>query len=76
MKYLCAPQNGGLCKCTIVNFTVGAFICHFFFPTVLVIQKAYRQNVSGFNFGEQRWRARVGIASSNFEKNGSYELVW
>ena len=72
MKYLCVPQNGVLCKCTIVNFTVGAFIRHFFFPTVLVIQKAYRQNVSGFNFEEQRWRARVDIASSNFEKNGSY----
>ena len=39
MKYLCTPQNACLCRYAIVNFTVGAFICQFFFPTVLVIQK-------------------------------------
>ena len=72
MKYLCTPQNACLCRYAIVNFTVGAFICQFFFPTVLVIQKAYRQKASGFNFEEQQWRARIDIASSNFEENGSY----
>ena len=55
----------------MVSFTVSAFICHFF-PTVLVIQKAYRQNASGFHFEEQQWQARIDIASSNFEENGSY----
>ena len=43
-----------------------------FFPTVLAIQKAYRQNKSGFHFEEQKWQARIDIASSNFEENGSY----
>ena len=32
MKYLCIPQNARLCRCVIVNFTVTAFICPFFFP--------------------------------------------
>ena len=59
----------------MVSFTVSAFICHFF-PTVLVIQKAYRQNASGFHFEEQQWPARIDIASSNFVENGSYELLW
>ena len=68
MKYLCTPQNACLCRCAIANFTAGAFICHFFFPTVLVIQKAYQ----GFDFEEQQWRARIDIASSNFEENGLY----
>ena len=72
MKYLCKPQNARLCRCVIVNFTVTAFICLFFFPTVLVIQKAYHKNASGFNFEEQQWRARIDIPSSNFEENGSY----
>ena len=44
----------------------------FFFPTVLAIQKAYRQNARGFHFEEQQWQARINIASSNFEENGSY----
>ena len=70
MKYLCTPQNACLCRCAIANFTVGAFICHFFSPTVLVIQKAYHLNASGFDFEEQQWRARIDIASSNFEENG------
>ena len=43
-----------------------------FFPTVLVIQKAYRQNTSGFHFEEKGWRTRIDIASSNFKENGSY----
>ena len=30
MKYLCTAQNACLCRCVIVNFTVGAFICNFF----------------------------------------------
>ena len=68
MKYLCAPQNT---YCVDV-LHVSAFICHFFFLTVLVIQKAYRQNATGFHFEEQQWQARIGIASSNFEENGSY----
>ena len=72
MKYLCTPQNACLCRCAIANFTVGAFICLFFSPTVLVIQKAYHLNASGFDFEEQQWRARIDIASSNFEENGSY----
>ena len=76
MKYLCTPQNGRLCRSVIVNFTVTAFICLFFFPTVLVIQKAYRKNASGFHFEEQQWRARIDIPSSNFEENGSYQLLW
>ncbi|CAH3157575.1 unnamed protein product [Pocillopora meandrina] len=38
---------------------------------VLVIQKAYRKNASGFHFEEQQWRARIDIPSSNFEENGS-----
>ena len=42
-----------------------------FFPTVLVIQKAYRQNASGLLFEEQQWQARIDIVSSNFEENGS-----
>ena len=71
MKYLCTPQNAFSSRCAIANFTVGAFICHFF-PTVLVIQKAYRQNASGLLFEEQQWQARIDIASSNFEENGSY----
>ena len=75
MKYLCTPQNAFLSRCAIENFTVGAFICHFF-PTVLVIQKAYRQNASGLLFEEQQWQARIDIASSNFEENGSYQLLW
>ena len=75
MKYLCTPQNACLCRCAIVNFTVGAFICHFF-STVLAIQKAYRQNAGGVHFEEQQWRARIDIASSNFDENGSYWLFW
>ena len=71
MKYLCIPQNACLCRCAFANFTVGAFISHFFL-TVLVIQKAYRQNASGLLFEEQQWQARIDIASSNFEENGSY----
>ena len=31
MKYLCKPQNARLCRRVIVNFTVTAFICLFFF---------------------------------------------
>ena len=62
--------------CAIVNFTVSAFMCTslslLFFPTVLVIQKAYRQNTSGFHFEEKGWRTRIDIASSNFKENGSY----
>ena len=69
MKYLCTAQNTCLCRCAIVNFTVGAFICHFF-STVLAIQKAYRHNAGGVYFEEQQWRARIDIASSNFEENG------
>ena len=71
MKYLCAPQNTCLCRCALVNFIVSAFICHFC-PTVLAIQKAYRQNKSGFHFEEQQWQARIDIAASDFEENGSY----
>ena len=44
----------------------------FFFPTVLVIQKAHRQNASDFNLEEQPWQARIYIASSNFEEDGSF----
>ena len=76
MKYLCTPQNAFLSRCAIANFTVGAFICLFFSPTVLVIQKAYRKNASGFHFEEQQWRARIDIPSSNFEENGLYQLLW
>ena len=43
----------------------------FLFPTVLVIQKAYHQNASGFHFEEQQWPAKIDIASSNFVENGS-----
>ena len=42
------------------------------FPTVLVIQKAYRLNASDFSFEVQQWHTRINIASSNFEENGSY----
>ena len=44
----------------------------FFSPTVLVIQKANRQNASDFNLEEQPWQARIHIASSNFEEDGSF----
>ena len=44
----------------------------FFFPTVLVIQKAHPQNASDFNLEEQPWQARIHIASSNFEEDGSF----
>ncbi|RMX55995.1 hypothetical protein pdam_00016397 [Pocillopora damicornis] len=43
---------------------------------VLAIQKAYRQNKSGFHFEEQQWQARIDIASSNFEENGSLVVAF
>ncbi|XP_066022820.1 adhesion G protein-coupled receptor L1-like isoform X1 [Pocillopora verrucosa] len=43
---------------------------------VLVIQKAYHLNASGFDFEEQQWRARIDIASSNFEENGSMVVAF
>ena len=52
-------------KCFHLSLTV-------FFSTILDIKKVYRQNASDFHFEEQRWQARIDIASSNFEDNGSY----
>ncbi|XP_066022930.1 adhesion G protein-coupled receptor L4-like isoform X1 [Pocillopora verrucosa] len=43
---------------------------------VLAIQKAYRQNAGGVYFEEQQWRARIDIASSNFEENGTLLVVF
>ncbi|CAH3160096.1 unnamed protein product [Pocillopora meandrina] len=43
---------------------------------VLAIQKAYRQNKSGFHFEEQQWQARIDIAASNFEENGSLAVAF
>ncbi|CAH3160167.1 unnamed protein product [Pocillopora meandrina] len=43
---------------------------------VLAIQKAYRQNAGGVHFEEQQWRARIDIASSNFEENGTLLVVF
>ena len=60
MKYLCILQNARLCRCVIVNFTVTAFICLFFFPTVLVIQKPI---------------ARMQVASTLRNNNGERESI-
>ena len=50
-----------------------------FCPTVLEVQKAYRQNASDFYFDVHEWQTNINIASSNFADNGLYYLsssVW
>ena len=54
-------------KCFHLSLTVS-----FFGNSGLVIQKVHRQNASDFHFEEQPWQARIDIASSNFQENGSY----
>ena len=60
MKYLFTPQNGSLCRCAIVNFTEGAFICNFSFRQFWSFKKPI---------------ARMQVASTLRNNNGEQESI-
>ena len=60
MKYLCTPQNGSLCRCAIVNFIEGAFICNFSFRQFWSFKKPI---------------ARMQVASTLRNNDGEQESI-
>lgn len=46
----------------------------FFLPTVLSIQKGYRQNTTDFSLEENELQATINISSANFAENGLFHL--
>ena len=55
-------------KCVTLNSSL------FFSPSVLAIQKTYRENATDFNLGRKELQTNLKVSSKNFANNGLYWL--